>query len=147
MSAIKRDGYNEAVVFALVKDGKLLIERRPGEKGEEVFIPNGGVEETDKQNGKNYFITALKREAREEMNLEITKWEYLMDLKVDEIKVWFYVFIVTDWNGDVPNFTVEPPGSNQKFADLEWININDYEKVFEYDSAKTIAKEILNKYL
>jgi 8-oxo-dGTP pyrophosphatase MutT (NUDIX family) len=147
MPNVINDGYEEAVVFVFIKENKLLIEKRDEGKGEEVFFPNGGIEESDKDIGIDYRIAALNREVREEMDLEITDFDFLMDLKVDEIKVWFYVYVVTRWNGEVPSFTVEPPGSGQKFADLEWIDIKDYEKVFKYDSAKSIARKIIDKYL
>lgn len=146
MVELNREGYGEAVVFAFFKEGKLLIERRPGKDGEEVFIPNGGIEEKDKNGGEDYRIKALKREAKEEMNIEVIDYEFLMELKVEEIKIWFYVYVVTKWNGEIPDFTVEPPGSNQKFADLEWIGVREYENVFVYDSAKQILRKIIEKF-
>lgn len=141
-----RDDYREAVVFAFYQDGKLLIEKRPVEKGTDIFIPNGGIEEKDKNQKENYKVVSLKREVGEEMGIELIFFEYLMDCKVEEIKILFYVYLVTKWQGEIPLYTVEPPNSNQKFADLEWINILDYKNVFIYPAAKLISEKIIQKF-
>jgi len=140
-----KEGCREGVIFALVKDKELLIEKRPSKDGVEFFIPNGGIEEKDKKKDEDYRITALKREAKEELNIDILDFEYLMDHKVDEIKIWFYIYLIKKWKGEIPNFTVEPPGSNIKFADLEWIKIKDYKKIFSLPSALKTCEKIIER--
>ena len=136
--------YREAVVFILYKDGKILIEKRPKNDGTiENYIPNGSVEESDYGKEEDYKIVAMKREASEELNnLKITNYEYLAVYEVLEIKIRFYAYLVTGWDGKVPEYTIEPPGSGKKFADLEWIPLIDYKKIFTLPSALYFCKQI-----
>ena len=146
-TVIDKNEYREAVIFILYKDGKILIEKRPTKSGGvENYIPNGGVEESDKGQSEDYKIVAMKREAREELNdLEILDYEYLAVYEVSEIKIRFYAYLVTGWDGEVPEYTIEPPGSGKKFADLEWIPLSDYKKIFTLPSALYFCERILKK--
>ncbi len=135
-----KDGFLEAVVFIFYKDGKILAEIRPKGSGTEVFIPNGAVEQKDAEND-DYLINAMKREISEEFQNKVTatKYEYLTSYKVDEIKTNFHAFLVTDWKGDLPAFTVE---DGKKFADLKWIRLSDYMKHFKLSSAIHICERL-----
>ena len=140
MTQLYKDGFMEAVVFLFFKGGKILVEIRPKGKGKEVFIPNGAVEQEDSENG-DYLIKAMNREVEEEFqgNVTITKYEYLTSYKVNEIKINFHAFLVTEWKGNVPDFTVE---NGEKFADLKWINLSDYRKHLELPSAVHICQQL-----
>ncbi len=131
----EREGYGEAVVFLFYKDGEILIEHRPDG---DTFLPNGGVEEEDKEGDEDYRITALKREVREELGVEIHDFNYLTELKVDEINVWFYVYMITEWEGEIPEETTtdwEQP------AELEWIDMDDVDKI-DYETSTEIVNTL-----
>ena len=136
-----RNGYLEGVVFLFYRDGRILIEHRPTESGKETFIPNGTIEEKDKGKKEDYRIVAMKREAFEEMQVRITEFEYLADCKVEKVKLWFYCYVVTGWEGIIPQYTVE---EGKKFADLEWILLTDYRKYFEFESAFEICESLIS---
>lgn len=138
-----KDGYREGVVFAFLKGDKILIEHRPG-KEKDIFFPNGSIEIKDHIEGKDYKEVCLIREVEEEFdgNIQLSKYEYLCETKADSIKIVFYTFLITEWKGDMPNFTVE---DGEKFADLEWINLNDYKDYFIYDTAFEICENIKKK--
>ena len=86
------------------RDGRILIEHRPTESGKETFIPNGTIEEKDKGKKEDYKIVAMKREVYEEMQVRITEFEYLADCNVEEVKLWFYCYVVTGWEGNIPQY-------------------------------------------
>ena len=135
-----REGFKEGVIFLFYKDDTILIEHRPTTSGTETFIPNGTIEDKDKGKNEDYRIEAMKREAHEEMNVKITEFDYLTELKVKEIGVWFYCYVVTKWEGDIPDYTLE---EGKRFADLEWINLYQYRDYFTFQSALYICEELI----
>jgi len=137
----QRDGYIEAAVFLFYRNGSILIEHRPGPEGKETFIPNGTVEDKDKGTREDYRIVAMKREALEEMNAKITEFEYLTEYKVEEPRIWFYCYMVTGWEGEIPHYTIE---KGKKFADLEWINLKEYKKYFHFQSALHMCEKLID---
>ncbi len=134
-----RNGYIEAAVFLFYRHGDILIEHRPGPEGKETFIPNGTVEEKDKGKKEDYRIVAMRREALEEMSVTITEFEYLTECKVEEPKIWFYCYVVTGWEGEIPPYTIE---EGKKFADLEWINLKEYKDYFHFESALFMCEKL-----
>lgn len=136
-------GYREAVLFLFYKKGHILIEHRPIKGGKETFIPNGGIDTKDMVGGEDYKVVAMKREIGEEFanKVEIKKFVPIGEFIVEEIKIKFYGYLVTDWTGIMPEHTVE---DGQKFADLEWIKIEHYNKYLKFDSAQFFIKKTID---
>ncbi|MFW9875873.1 MAG: NUDIX domain-containing protein [Candidatus Thorarchaeota archaeon] len=147
-----KGNYIEAVVFVFYKNGKVLIENRPsnpdhtGPKAN--FFPSGKIDKDDHNYDEDYRTIALKREILEEFEnkIKFKDHHYLGEVKVDPIKIHFYVYLITDFKGSFPKYTIE---KGEKFADLFWIDLNDKEKYFIYDSAFQICDMVgsfLSKY-
>jgi len=137
-----KDNLREGVIFAFLRNGRLLIEHRPGENGkEETFFTNGSIETKDHQSTEDYRIIALNREVTEEMagKVAITEFHYLGELKVDVIGVLFYIYLITDWQGDMPDHAIE---EGQRFSRLQWVELEKADDYFEYDSAKEVCRLI-----
>ena len=135
----------EAVVFAFYKNGKVLIENRPDgpdHSGPPVnFFPSGKIEEKDHGSNEDYRIVALKREISEELNdaISFTNYNYLGELYANPINVRFYTYLITDFQGEMPSYTLE---EGKKFATLFWIDMNEREKYFIHDTAFQICDMI-----
>lgn len=138
-------GFSEGVVFAFFDGKNILIEHRPNETivgGEkEIFFTNGSIEMKDHDKEENYIITALKREINEEFDGKVIpiEFHFLGELEVPEINALFYVYLISKWEGSMPAYTIE---EGKKFADLEWVNLQDRSNYFKYESAFTICKMI-----
>ncbi|WDV45702.1 hypothetical protein PV797_19750 [Clostridiaceae bacterium M8S5] len=142
MTYTYKNGYREGVVFAFIKDDKVLIEKRPIQTGcHELFFPSGSIEDKDYFNNIDYKIHALYREVSEEFEdkVEIKKYIYLDEMKAHEIKIVFYIYLITDWVGDIPKYTVE---NGEKDSDLLWIRLSDKDRYFSFESAFEICKRI-----
>lgn len=139
------ESYKEAVIFLFYRDNKILIEHRPSPYGIETFIPNGSIEEEDHEKGIDYRIAALHREIREEFLGKVNAKTFvkLSEFHVPEMKVLFYTYLITEWDGQIPEYTVE---DGRKFADLEWINLDQYREYLKFDSAIHACKK-LKEYL
>jgi len=147
MTDYYNDGYLEAVLFLFYKDGKILVEHRPKGNSIEIFIPNGRIDTKDIQKDKDYKLVAMNREVYEEFSnkVKIKKFLPLGEFKVEEIKILFFGYLITEWTGVHPEYTVE---DDEKFADLEWVSIEKYEEVLKLPSARFFVKEamkIINK--
>lgn len=123
----------ESVAFVLLKDKKILVEKRaltkrvdPGK----IAIPSGGVEkgETNKQ--------AMLREVKEELDIVPTKFEFLETIFYPHKEVDFNIhyFLVNDWKGEIKTIEAE---------DLLWVNL-DETKVDENCDKKAIRLIINN---
>ncbi|MFA6064999.1 MAG: NUDIX domain-containing protein [archaeon] len=136
-------GYREAVLFLFYKKRHILVEHRPNGEERETFIPNGGIDTKDLVSNEDYKINAMKREISEEFasKIEIKKFTYLGEFAVEELKIKFFGYLVTDWIGIMPENTVE---NGEKFAELEWVKIEDYKKVIKFESAKFFIKKSLD---
>jgi len=146
MSYSYKDGLREGVIFVFYKDGQILVEHRPTKtQKKETFFLNGSIELKDKVQNKDYRIEALLREINEELQGKVTatKYEYLGEVAVEGIGVLFYVYIILEWEGSIPEYTVE---DNKKFADLQWIKLSEKEKYFEFDSAFQVS-EMIEKFI
>jgi|GEM_PF-1218154 len=136
-----KNGYIEGVVFCFYKEGRLLIEDRGKGFGKEAFFPNGTIENQDKLYGNNYIENALYREVSEEFRqqIKILEKHFLGELEVPAINVLYYIYIITDWQGDFP-LTIkedEEPESN-----LSFFMIEELKKLFKYESAFDILERI-----
>lgn len=139
-----KDGYREGVAFIFLKDNMVLIENRPVSNNKhEVFFTSGSIENKDYLDSDDYKVSAMFREVDEEFEgkLKIKSYKYLDELEVKEINVVFYIYLITEWEGEVPEFTVE---NGEKFSKLQWIKLNEKEKYLEFHSAFEICRRIEN---
>lgn len=138
-----KDGYMEGAIFLFYDDGDILIEHRPTGSGTETFIPNGTVEDRDKTSGyhDDYIVAALLREVDEEFQGQVTVTEFdkLCEYKVEDPAIWFHAYVVTEWEGEVPEYTVEDGG---RYADLEWVPLDAYDDYLEFPSAVATCKQL-----
>lgn len=138
------NGYREGVVFAFYDDvvETILLEIR-NKKDHDIFFTNGSIEITDYSNQKDYKINALLREVSEEFSSQISVQEKdlipIDTVFVDNINIFFYVYLITAWKGTFPEFTIE---EGERFADLIWVSIPDAYETMPYDSGKYILKQI-----
>ena len=136
-----KDGFLEGVVFCFYKGGKVLLEDRGKGFDNEAFFTNGSIEATDKKCDDNYILSALHREIAEEFNGQISPKNeiYLGQLRVPEINVLFYIYCMTDWDGNFPEHISETsePDSVIKFFDIQ-----SAKQILKYDSALEILSRV-----
>lgn len=130
-----KDGRTEAVMWILYRDNQILIEDRPqNEQGESRCIPCGHINlNRDKE---DYIKSAFLRESQEEFesgNFKPTKYEFLTTVDFEEPnknggidKLRLHYFVVTEWTGEVPEYTIE---HGKKHADLVWFPISKYNEL------------------
>lgn len=147
-----KGSYKEAVVFVFLKDDKLLIEKRPSGPNHDgppsYFYPSGKIEIKDHESCSSqddYRVTALYREVNEEFNGKITfdEYCYLGEIAADAIKINFYIYLITSFEGCMPTETIE---NGKKFADLFWICPEDQKQYFIFDTAFAIT-DMVEKHL
>ncbi|WP_135534003.1 NUDIX domain-containing protein [Halostella pelagica] len=137
------DGYKEGAIFLFYDGESILIEHRPTDGGTETFIPNGTIEEADKSSGSNdnYVLAALQREIDEEFSgqVEVESLDKLCEHKIEEPAIWFHSYVVTEWSGEVPDYTVE---DGERYADLEWVPLDEYDEHLQFRSAVETCEEL-----
>ncbi|MGJ3238849.1 MAG: NUDIX domain-containing protein [Anaerolineae bacterium] len=125
-----KDSFLEAVMFMLHDKDKILVEKRVETERAEWFIPNGKIELIDKSNGVDYKIAALKREMSEELSgTAPTKYRYISEFKVEEIKAIFYIYIIDSWDGEIPKYNFE---DGQLSSELHWKTTVEARALFSY---------------
>lgn len=111
------------------------------------MFPSGTIENMDKIPDRNYIEAALFREINEEFQskIKINTYDYLGVVKLDSIKIIFYIFIITNWEGKFPNIFIEPNelDSNIAFYDL----IKSKEVLFKNNAKETynLILDYINK--
>ena len=126
----------EAVMWVVYRDSNVVIEKRPPHPTKaNVCLPAGHID-LNVDTGDDYIEKAFLRESQEEFvegAFKPTKWEYLKAIDFEETerdgsltKLRLHYFLVTEWEGEIPTYTVE---HNGKHADLEWMPIADYAKL------------------
>src|SRR3989338_1655338 len=135
-----------ALTAIIHKDGKYLITKRSPDKKafpNKWTVPGGGLETDDYTNtspttkaGQWYYAieNALRREIREEVNLEVDKPQYLLDLtfiRPDGIPVVVLSFYCNYVSGDVK--------LDDDSVYYVWVEVGDLDK---YDLIDGIADEI-----
>ena len=116
-----------AVHLILIKDGKILLQRRtnPNKHGFGMLgMPAGHLEDNEN------VYDAFKREMKEELNIDVTKSEIVqvMNLKGDTGTYDAY-FFTCEYDGEITNNEIE----NSK--QLEWIDVNSpIEKLMPYEA-------------
>lgn len=128
----------KVVIFALIKEKKILVEKRPvpNFSNHQYLIPGGAI------NSEEDLEQALKREVMEELGVIPTKFELLTEEGIlglfnNALKP----FVVTSWIGELPKVGLDQEDSYP----LEWITIDQALKI-PIESTKKIAK-ILKNYL
>lgn len=124
------------VVCVFVNNGKILAEKRP-EADEidpgNICFPAGHVE------GNEDLEEALKREMKEELEIEVKKFSFFKKLiyKTGEKSYDMHYFVCTKWNGDIR--------SNEEIGKLIWLDKKDVDK-FDYEEDVKIAKEVIDRF-
>ena len=145
------DGRTEAVMWILTKYDKFLVEDRPiYEQGESRCIPCGHIN-LDLDKG-DYIESAFLRESKEEFksgNFVPLKYHFLKTIDFDETnhkggidKYKLHYFVVTNWDGVVPEYTVE---DGKKHSDLNWILISSYKSLPQTCDREAIEELIKEK--
>ncbi|MGY3749655.1 NUDIX hydrolase [Vagococcus acidifermentans] len=60
-------------------------------------------------------------------------------MKVSEISVIFYIYLIEEWTGKFPEFTIE---DGEEFAELIWCSLEEAYQIISYESGKEILKQI-----
>ena len=123
-----------AVHLILIKDGKILLQRRsnPNKYGYGMLgMPAGHLEENEN------VYDAFKREMNEELGIEVTSCEIVQVMNLNgDTDVYDAYFFICDYNGKIENKEEENANA------LEWHDINsDIEGIMPYQ------KYALSKYL
>ena len=143
---IQNNELHRIVSTAIIcKDGKYLIEQRSPNK--KVFpgkwtVPGGGLEvsdyvDTPKTTADAWYYAienSLKREIKEEANLEVEKLQYLCDMtfiRPDGIPVVILSYYCDYKSGDVQ--------LNEESVDYKWVTL---EEAKNYDLIEGILEEI-----
>ncbi len=124
----------ECTSFILVKDNKILLEKRKMSKEIDpglVVVPGGHCEENESMED------TLFRESFEELGIVPIKYQYLCSLlhRTVELEKIHY-FVITDWNGEIQNNEAES---------VFWINFNEVDKI-EIDADRVAVNELFRVY-
>ena len=126
------------VIFALIDQNKILIERRPikGFLDPRILIPGGSV------NSLENLEDALKREMMEELGIIPTTFELLTNEDIEGLhNNILKPFIVNSWQGEIPKIGMD---KEDPFP-LEWLEIDQVLNV-QIKPTKKIVEEV-KKYL
>lgn len=108
----------QVVIFALIKNHKILVEKRPvpGFLDHQYLIPGGAI------NPKEDLEQALKREALEELGIIPTEFTLLTEENI--IGIFDNIlkpFVITKWQGEIPQVNLD----KEDAYPLEWIEIKE----------------------
>lgn len=109
--------FSRVVLFVLIKEKKLLLEKRPihGFLQHQYLIPGGAINQFEE------LEEALKREMREELGIVPTKFELLTNEDIPGLNNNILKpFVVTSWEGSVPKYILD---KEDPFP-LIWVDIN-----------------------
>lgn len=124
---------SKVVLFALIKDGKILLEKRP-----QYLIPGGAINEDLES-----LEEALKRELIEELGVEPVEFKSLFDEDIPGINDnLLRPFIVTGWSGQIPDKILDKEDPHP----LEWVEIDKALDLLPILASKEIM-EAIKKYL
>ena len=123
-----------AVHLIMIKDGKILLQRRnnPNKHGYGMLgMPAGHLEKNEN------VYDAFKREMKEELNIDVTSSEIVQVMNLNgDTDVYDAYFFVCEYTGEITNMEED----NAKL--LEWIEVsNNIDKLMPYE------QYALNKYL
>lgn len=131
---------SRVVLFALIKDNKILLEKRSikGFTNRQYLIPGGSINKDHEE-----LEDALKREMMEELGITPTTFELLTNEDIPGLNNNILKpFVVTSWTGKTPNHILD---KKDQFP-LEWLEINEALNSLPIKPTKRII-EILKEYL
>lgn len=126
------------VIFALVRNNKILVEKRPleGFVDHQYLIPGGGI------NTSEDLEQALKRESMEELGIIPIEYELLTKEDIPGLHSNILKpFIVSKWTGNIPKFILDKADPHP----LEWMEIEKAMKISIKPTRKIF--ELLRIYL
>ena len=109
-------GKSKVVIFALVKNGKILLEKRPvpGFLEDQYLIPGGTIGETEN------LEQALERELKEELGIVPIEFELLIEEDILGLfENTLKPFIIKKWQGQIPKVILD----KEDPYPLEWVDI------------------------
>ncbi len=114
----------EFIKYVLLQDNLVLTEHRLADAGhseEAVLIPGGGIEDFDKHQSRNPREVALLREITEELQGQVVanEYHYLGEVSIPERKFVFYCYLITKWEGTIPDYIIE---AGETDAKLSWVD-------------------------
>ncbi len=130
---------SRVVLFALIKDGKILLEKRPvkGYLKDQYLIPGGAINQFED------LADALKREIMEELGIVPIEFELLTEEDIPGLhNNILKPFVVNSWQGNIPKFILDKEDPHP----LEWIDIDRALILLPIKPTKKIV-EALKKYL
>ncbi len=128
---------SRVVLFALIKENKILLEKRPvkGFAENQYLIPGGAINELEE------LEEALKREAMEELGIIPIDFELLTDEDIPGLyNNILKPFVVRAWQGQIPKFILD---KKDPFP-LEWIPIDKALNILPIKPTKKIVKMLKN---
>lgn len=122
----------QVVIFALIKDKKILVEKRPvpGFSDNQYLIPGGAIDPRED------LESALKREIIEELG--VTPTEFMPLNQEGIIGIFDNIlkpFVITKWQGKIPKIGLDPKDQYP----LEWIDIDQALNIPIESTKKIIA--------
>lgn len=132
----------QIVIFALVKDNKILVERRPviGFSQDQYLLPGGEINLDELEN----LEVALKREMMEELGIKPIEYKLLSkDGVIGIFDNLLKPFLVSKWEGKIPKIGLD----KEDPYPLEWIDLEIIANTPIEGSRKIVnaIKEILFK--
>lgn len=131
---------SQVVIFALVKQNKILVEKRPveGFLNHQYLIPGGMV----KNDLPESLEDALKREMMEELGITPIEFELLTDEEIPGLSNNILKpFLVKSWQGEIPKVNLDKEDPHP----LEWMEIDQALNTPVKPTKKIV--ETLKKYL
>ncbi len=128
---------NDVVLYVVVQDGKILLEKRKDDEKRYPgawAVPSGHVKMEDK-------VSALMREVKEETGLTPVEYMLLKTVPaVDDDKTLLHIFVITKAAGEAKQETDEG-------RKLEWFSVEEARKVLDtdtkfHDTARMILAEV-----
>lgn len=126
------------VIFVLVKDNKILVEKRPvaGFAKDQYLLPGGAI------NISENLEQALKREMTEELGVTPTKFALLTQEDITGLfDNLLKPFVVSEWTGILPQISLD----QEDPYPLEWVEI-DIVLTTPIEGSRKIV-QALKKYL
>jgi 8-oxo-dGTP pyrophosphatase MutT (NUDIX family) len=131
---------NKRVSAVIIESEKILLVHRIKPNKDYFVLPGGSVEKNEDD------VSALKREIKEETNLEIETDKLLWEVNNEYDERTQYIYLVSKYTG---NLELGSPEKERQSVDnkyvLEWHDINDLKTVKFFPSE--IKTDILKTFL
>lgn len=123
----------KVVLFALIKDNKILLEKRQlkGFTKMGYYIPGGAVEKWER------IENTLKREMKEELGVnpidfKVLTRDYLAGINNNVLRA----FLVNSWQGEIPKFVLD------RNYPLEWVELDKALMLLPKEASSEIIEAI-----